>query len=177
MTDAGLVILRLREQIPPVTCKLGCTSCCGPVPFSHWEWEQLPAEVKQGLVANEIPMGMGEQPKETPALVIIPTHKKLTGKMTCSAMAPFSWTRIYTNENPKDWDAKCSFRGPWNCMIYQFRPIICRLFGIVQDQRLWCKVANMRFNLLQVEDATRITLEWLNILEPVQALARKGKKR
>lgn len=31
----------LRKQIPAFECKHGCNDCCGPVPFSRWEWEQL----------------------------------------------------------------------------------------------------------------------------------------
>ncbi len=36
------VIKRLRRAIPQtVGCKPGCTECCGPVPFSRWEWMHL----------------------------------------------------------------------------------------------------------------------------------------
>lgn len=31
----------LYEQIPAFKCVEGCTACCGPVPFSKWEWEHL----------------------------------------------------------------------------------------------------------------------------------------
>lgn len=31
----------LRKQIPSFECKPDCTDCCGPVPFSKWEWEQI----------------------------------------------------------------------------------------------------------------------------------------
>ena len=31
----------LRKQIPAFKCKEGCTDCCGPVPFSKWEWAQI----------------------------------------------------------------------------------------------------------------------------------------
>ena len=31
----------LRKQIPTFKCKEGCFDCCGPVPFSKWEWAQI----------------------------------------------------------------------------------------------------------------------------------------
>jgi Fe-S-cluster containining protein len=33
--------LDLYAQIPSFECKKGCCDCCGPVPFSKWEWEQV----------------------------------------------------------------------------------------------------------------------------------------
>lgn len=32
---------RLYEKIPSFRCKPGCTDCCGPVPFSRWEWGRV----------------------------------------------------------------------------------------------------------------------------------------
>lgn len=32
---------RLYERIPRFECQPGCTDCCGPVPFSKWEWDQV----------------------------------------------------------------------------------------------------------------------------------------
>ena len=37
----GREIKRLRLLIPTFTCIPGCSDCCGPVPFSHWEWEKI----------------------------------------------------------------------------------------------------------------------------------------
>jgi Fe-S-cluster containining protein len=39
--DIGKTIKYLRKQIPLFKCKKGCTDCCGPVPFSQWEWDQV----------------------------------------------------------------------------------------------------------------------------------------
>lgn len=33
--------LDLYEKIPKFECKEGCAECCGPVPFTKWEWEQV----------------------------------------------------------------------------------------------------------------------------------------
>jgi len=32
---------RLYNKIPTFECKPGCTDCCGPVPFSKWEWSRI----------------------------------------------------------------------------------------------------------------------------------------
>ena len=34
-------IERLRRLIPEMRCPDGCAECCGPVPFSKWEWDQV----------------------------------------------------------------------------------------------------------------------------------------
>ncbi len=31
----------LYAQIPEMACKPGCSDCCGPVPFTLWEWERV----------------------------------------------------------------------------------------------------------------------------------------
>ena len=31
----------LYRQIPGFKCKEGSTDCCGPIPFSKWEWDQV----------------------------------------------------------------------------------------------------------------------------------------
>jgi len=31
----------LYNQIPSFKCKEGCTSCCGPIPFTKWEWDKV----------------------------------------------------------------------------------------------------------------------------------------
>lgn len=35
------VIKYLRKQIPIFKCVPGCHACCGPVPFSRWEWDRV----------------------------------------------------------------------------------------------------------------------------------------
>lgn len=34
-------ILALRALIPAFPCPRSCSDCCGPVPFSKWEWSQI----------------------------------------------------------------------------------------------------------------------------------------
>ena len=34
-------ILEMRSLIPEFDCIPGCTDCCGIVPFSNWEWNNI----------------------------------------------------------------------------------------------------------------------------------------
>lgn len=40
---------RLYARIPSFKCKEGCTDCCGPVPFSEWEWSRIKDKRKMDL--------------------------------------------------------------------------------------------------------------------------------
>lgn len=31
----------LYSKIPTFQCRIGCSDCCGPVPFSKWEWSKI----------------------------------------------------------------------------------------------------------------------------------------
>lgn len=37
----GKALRRLHLLIPTFECVPGCTDCCGPIPFSAWEWEKV----------------------------------------------------------------------------------------------------------------------------------------
>lgn len=79
----GRDIKRLRMLIPKFECVPGCTDCCGPIPFSRWEWDRV-------------------------------EDKRHATCLTC----PYS--------------------SPMGCAIYEERPIMCRLFGAVDDPMLKC---------------------------------------
>lgn len=79
-------IQRQYERIPTFQCKTGCTECCGNVPFTKEEWDQLTPE---------------EQARPTQGLT-------------------------------------CRFKGDSGCTIYDRRPMLCRLFGAVDDPKLTC---------------------------------------
>lgn len=32
---------KLYDQIPEFSCVPGCNDCCGPIPFSRWEWKRI----------------------------------------------------------------------------------------------------------------------------------------
>lgn len=41
MKLAEQTIRAIWSRIPPVNCIPGCTDCCGPLPWSRWEWERV----------------------------------------------------------------------------------------------------------------------------------------
>jgi len=41
LSDEKKAIKTLRKKIPGFKCKPGCYDCCGPIPFTRWEWKQV----------------------------------------------------------------------------------------------------------------------------------------
>lgn len=50
---------RLYKRIPTFTCEPGCTDCCGPVPFSKWEWERIKDKRKGDIKTLTCPYAVG----------------------------------------------------------------------------------------------------------------------
>lgn len=174
MDDAGKIIRELREQLDPVPCRHGCNSCCGPVAFSHWEYSQIPQDLCQKLIVNLLPMGSGLDPGAEPRSAILPATVWIK-KGLLVAMSQKSWMRLYVNERPEGWTHRCVFLGLNGCTIYQHRPIICRLFGIVRDRRLYCREASPGIELMTVEKAIEITNAWLSCFRLLASACKKGK--
>ena len=82
----GKSIKRLRVLPPSFDCEPGCTDCCNVVPFSEWEWSQVPEEKRRSATGLRCPYAM-------PA---------------------------------------------GGCAIYEHRPMICRVFGSSEDERIAC---------------------------------------
>jgi len=83
----------LYRQIPSFECKKGCTDCCGPVPFSRYEWS---------IIADK---------REGKGLI-------------------------------------CPYASRKGCQIYDKRPLLCRLFGAVNTERMECPHGCKPFFLL-----------------------------
>jgi uncharacterized protein len=41
MSKSARIIKDIRKMIPAFKCKPGCHECCGPVPFTSWEWSRV----------------------------------------------------------------------------------------------------------------------------------------
>lgn len=65
-------ILQLRGMIPSFDCVPGCHDCCGPHPWSRWEWEQVPAK----CLATELTC-----PYVTPASCGIYEHRPIVCRL------------------------------------------------------------------------------------------------
>ena len=111
--------------IPAVPCVEGCSDCCCPVPFSKREWAAVPFGFKKGLDIRMsinlvgrlmvIPVRMGFLPPEVPKII----YQKDAGLIMRAGQSA---------ETPDS----CPFCVEHKCIIYEVRPLICRIHGTVR---------------------------------------------
>jgi len=167
MTEAE-VILALREVFPPVSCRWGCTDCCGPVPFSRWEWTQVPPEKKNGLTVKMIPV---HHPRHGfSASAIIPFAGDVPQDAFLECMTPGAVMRLGTKLKRPEL-VTCPFAREGRCTIHEHRPILCRLYGAVDDPRVLCSYGVRAVPLLPAFIGQTAMAIWFQILP-----AHKGKK-
>jgi Fe-S-cluster containining protein len=162
--EKGRIIRSLRDSIPTVLCRHLCSDCCGCVPWSHYEWDLLPKHLKKGIVVNEVyvkPPVKGMPFRK----MIIPTFKKLKGMSTIVMWDNKSWMELYTSKpiSPN----KCVFLsdGEFGCTVYQYRPIICRLFGTIMDDRAACKYGCHSIPRLHWKLGVAMTNGWFECMD------------
>jgi uncharacterized protein len=115
----GKAIRRLQLLVPKFECIPGCTDCCGPVPFSKWEWEQV-------------------------------QDKRSSTSLSC----------VYSSKQ--------------GCEIYDKRPMVCRLFGASEDERLVCPHGKMPDKPLTVEETNRISKEYISWIPNISGASGLG---
>lgn len=103
---------RLYKRIPSFQCKPGCTDCCGPVPFSRFEWKRVKDKRKGDIKTLTCPYAIGGR-----------------------------------------------------CEIYAKRPLICRLFGTVNDERLLCPHGCGPEKKLTAKEADEIMQDYFKIMK------------
>jgi hypothetical protein len=103
----GKAIRRLQLLVPKFECIPGCTDCCGPVPFSEWEWQQV-------------------------------QNKKVTSELACP------------------------YASKAGCEIYDQRPIMCRVFGASEEEKLVCPHGKMPDKPLTVPETQRLMREYIS---------------
>lgn len=101
-------IKKLYAKIPEFECLEGCTGCCGPVPFSKWEWDR------------------------------IKDKRKATG-------------------------FDCPYINCGKCEIYDKRPLLCRLFGTVEDLR--CPYGRRPDKLLSKKEGQEIMNRYFELMK------------
>lgn len=160
--EPGKVITFLRNLIPPVACYAGCHDCCGPVPFTEWEWNQIPSEQSrlEGLVIEKIPVHHPLHGLKGRA--IIPFKGEVAADARLDAVGLHSWMRLWQKGKS---DKNCPFQGHQGCTIYPHRPILCRLFGAVADPRLTCSRGCKSIPQLSLINTLAIMHEWYSLLE------------
>ena len=72
----------------------------------------------------------------------IPSFGCIPGCTDCCGPVPFSeaeWARLTPEEQAKPLVThRCQFVGPTGCTIYDRRPLLCRLFGTVNEPKMTC---------------------------------------
>ena len=147
-------LLAIRRLIPSSPCEPGCTDCCCPVPFSQPEWDRVPEKFKKGLDIRRtesffgrtmwlpckpdfLPKGFGD---------FIP-QRHLSSAMRAGTL----------DEQKGD----CPFVSQKNgCLIYDERPIICRLYGTSMIFLLRCNRGLTTKSLLTDAEVKDITKRW-----------------
>lgn len=96
----------IRAMIPEgFTCKEGCSECCGPIPISPEEWARI-TDSRAGRLALRRHLDVHIEERRG------------------------SFTVAWVNAGGR---LACPFLGPKGCMVYDERPLVCRLFGQLAD--------------------------------------------
>jgi Fe-S-cluster containining protein len=138
-------LLDVYEKIPHVKCVPGCSACCGPVVVGKTEL----VRIKKWLKAR--------------GMKLKPLHKDLTcGYVQMTFLSSNRKTSTKKGiQNGTAFSARSqdmSERG--RCMIYNVRPLLCRLFGAVRGEpRLKCRFLELPENALSSEQANEMMVE------------------
>ena len=118
-------------------CRPGCHECCGPVPFSEYEWSRVPQVHKEGLMLKRLPLASiqtGEVKLFDNHHVIIPFK---AGTVPQKILRHYTSLGATMRLGPK-MAVDCPFVSPAGCKIYPERPIVCRLFAASEYPVLRC---------------------------------------
>lgn len=108
----GRELQKLYAKIPTFECEPGCNDCCGPVPFSVWEWSKV-------IEKKKSPDGL-----------------------------------------------QCPYSTSTGCSIYENRPLMCRIFGTVDDERLECPRGRAPAQKLSAEEGADIVRAYIRLTKP-----------
>ena len=150
-----------KTIIPAVPCVPGCADCCCPVPFSKREWAAVPSELKKGL---DIRLTINI----TGRMMILPCLPGFLPagipQLIPAGQLGHVMRRLSNHETP----ASCPFCDNHHCcMIYEVRPLLCRIFGAVisnppshHNYLLTCKRNCSAKDPLSNEETDQLYLAW-----------------
>lgn len=100
--------------------------------------------------------------------LLIPTFDCIPGCSDCCGPVPFSlWeeSKLPGGQNPppKPGCLDCPHSTPQGCAVYEDRPIMCRVFGTVDDPRLKCPHGRRPEKLLSKEELEEITTSYAKL--------------
>lgn len=93
----------------------------------------------------------------------IPSFTCIPGCHDCCGPVPFSkieWNAVKDKRMAKG--INCPYQCEEGCAIYKDRPLICRLFGASEDQRLKCPHGCGPKKPLTKEETAKIMVEYLS---------------
>src|SRR5208337_2692988 len=148
-----------RTIIPPVPCDEGCSDCCCPVPFSKREWAAIPLELKRGL---DIRMSINF----TGRLMSIPFQPDFLPPGVPHLIPQYDMGKVMRCFQEDEIPNSCPFCVEKRCVIYELRPLICRIHGTVGPDasiynRLTCPRGRVPTSPLTKEEINKLYLDWL----------------
>jgi hypothetical protein len=151
-----------------ITCGPACSECCVydvPVSFIDAYYLQLGMQTLESRKKHEIRLNAVKNvPKIKRLERIAEAIEERSGGAVQDAIVPLS--RILKHKT------KCSFVGGKGCLVYKYRPLIGRLFGVPlqiwenDDEPCWCKLNTPNITYLPVLNA-------LKLQEEVEKLSRE----
>lgn len=96
----------IYDSLPTIECQRKCRAACGPIAMSNLEWARL-------RDATPFRTLDGEPLNNTEILLVSPSMGRVDGDLACPLLTI---------------DGRCS--------VYKYRPLICRLYGLVR--RMQC---------------------------------------
>jgi len=97
----------------------------------------------------------------------IPSFECIPGCTSCCAFVYFSqweWKRIPEHKRKSTTYAECPYIDEGGCSIYTLRPLVCRMFGAVNDTRMLCPYGRGPLVILTAGEGQSIMKEYLAVI-------------
>ena len=95
--------------------------------------------------------------------LLVPKFECIPGCTDCCGPVPFStWEASQVADKKQTAGLSCPYASAKGCEIYDQRPMICRVFGATEDERLMCPHGKMPESPLTVKETDRIMKEYLS---------------
>jgi Fe-S-cluster containining protein len=133
----------LYDTLPTANCQKKCQRYCGPILMTGFEASRL--RDKRGIL-NIIPAGEAANRIDLPASKVVEeTHVGVV--------------------NDEAGNMHCPFLEPvlGNCMAYHMRPLVCRLWGVVDHPLMRCPFGCTPERWISHEESRRIQEEAITI--------------
>jgi len=159
-------------KIPSVPCDEGCADCCCPMPFSKREWALVPMELKKGL---DIRMCLNLVGRMMPIPFRPGFLSRFKGELDVEVGPAIRMPLISQGDlgkfmrgfHKEDVPDSCPFCVDHRCIIYEIRPLICRIHGTVRPQphdihhRLTCPRGRIPENFLSNHEIDELYMAWM----------------